>query len=162
MGTARRGEAILKPAGYDSRWHGEVPWHVRIALPLFPGSELVPANLHTTAAPDGLTDVYIDQDKYGEVYAGGLSARQIRVAAATQRPITAQALADQATAAAPASTPKWEIVATEDHAVPTKVEEFMGRRAGATLVYATSGHDVPAAQPGIVDSVIAKAAAAAR
>ena len=29
----RRGEAIVKPAGYDSRWHGEVPWHVRIALP---------------------------------------------------------------------------------------------------------------------------------
>lgn len=26
-------KAILKPAGYDSRWHGEVPWHVRIALP---------------------------------------------------------------------------------------------------------------------------------
>jgi AraC family transcriptional regulator len=32
-GVARRGEAILKPAGYESRWHGEVPWHVRIALP---------------------------------------------------------------------------------------------------------------------------------
>jgi len=128
---------------------------------MFPGSELVPANLHTTAAPGGLTDVYIDQDKYGQVYAGGLSPAQIRVAAATQRPITAQALADAATAAAPASTPKWEIVATEDNAVPTKVEEFMGRRAGATLVYANSGHDVPAAQPGIVDGVIIKAAAIA-
>jgi pimeloyl-ACP methyl ester carboxylesterase len=128
---------------------------------MFPGSELVPANLHTTAAPGGLTDVYIDQDKYGQVYAGGLSPAQIRVAAATQRPITAQALADDATVAAPASTPKWEIVATQDHAVPTQLEEFMGRRAGATLVYANSGHDVPAAQPGIVDSVIVKAAAVA-
>jgi pimeloyl-ACP methyl ester carboxylesterase len=128
---------------------------------IFPGSELVSANLHTAPAPGGLTDVYIDQGKYGEVYAGGLSPAQIRVAAATQRPITAEALADPATAAAPASTPKWEIVATEDHAVPTKLEEFMGQRAGATLVYADSGHDVPAAQPGIVDSVIAKAAAVA-
>ena len=128
---------------------------------IFPGSELVSANLHTTDAPGGLTDVYIDQDKYGQVYAGGLSPSRIRVAAATQRPITAQALADPATLAAPASTPKWEIVATEDNAVPTKLEEFMGRRAGATLVYAPSGHDVPAAQPEIVDGVIVRAATVA-
>jgi AraC family transcriptional regulator len=31
-GGLRRGDATIKPAGFDSRWHGDVPSHVRIAL----------------------------------------------------------------------------------------------------------------------------------
>jgi pimeloyl-ACP methyl ester carboxylesterase len=154
-------DPAVKALVYVAAFIPQVGESVNSLNSMFPGSELVPANLHTTNAPGGLTDVYIDQDTYGQVYAGGLSPAQIRVAAATQRPITAQALADPATVAAPASTPKWEIVATQDNAVPTKLEEFMGKRAGAALVYAQSGHDVPAAQPGVVDSVIVKAAAVA-
>jgi pimeloyl-ACP methyl ester carboxylesterase len=125
---------------------------------MFAGSELVPDNLHFAAAPGGLTDVYINADAYHEVYAGGLKDGEAAIAAATQRPITAEALGEAATLGAPAGTPKWMIVATEDHAVPTEVQEFMAERAGATVTEVESGHDVPAVQPQAVAQVIAQAA----
>jgi hypothetical protein len=43
------------------------------------------------------------------------------------------------------------------HAIPPQAEFFMAKRAGAHIVATNSGHDVPAAQPGAVDSVILQA-----
>jgi pimeloyl-ACP methyl ester carboxylesterase len=123
----------------------------------FPGSLLQGTNLVTRAEPGG-TDIYINPADFGAVYAGGLSKSQIAIAAVVQRPITAAALADPATVNPPASVPKWEIVALEDHAIPTKAELFMANRAHARIVTTHSGHDVPAARPGVVDSVILQAA----
>jgi len=123
----------------------------------FPGSQLVADNFVIRPQPDG-TDIYLRQDKYGQVYAGGLSAADIRVASVTQRPITLAALTDPATAAAPADLPKWMVVATDDHAVPTPLQYFMAQRASAHVITARSGHDVPAAQPQIVDRAIIAAA----
>jgi pimeloyl-ACP methyl ester carboxylesterase len=123
----------------------------------FPGSELQGSNLITRAEPGG-TDIYINPADFGAVYAGGLSQSQIAIAAVAQRPITAAALADPATVNPPASVPKWEIVALDDHAIPTKAEIFMANRAHAHIVTTHSGHDVPAAQPGVVDSVVLAAA----
>jgi len=122
----------------------------------FPGSELTGSNLVERAEPGG-TDIYINPADFGAVYAGGLSPAQTAVAAVTQRPITASALADPATVNPPASVPKWEIVALEDHAIPTQAEIYMANRARATIVTTNSGHDVPAARPGVVDSVILQA-----
>jgi pimeloyl-ACP methyl ester carboxylesterase len=122
-----------------------------------PGSELTGSNLITRPEPTG-TDIYINPATFGQVYAGGLSQSEIATAAAEQRPITASALSDPATVNPPASTPKWEIVALEDHAIPTKTEFFMAQRAQATVVPANCGHDVPAARPRIVDATILKAA----
>jgi pimeloyl-ACP methyl ester carboxylesterase len=122
----------------------------------FPGSELTGSNLIERAEPGG-TDIYINPADFGAVYAGGLSPAQTAVAAVTQRPITAAALADPATVNPPASVPKWEIVALDDHAIPTQAEIYMANRAHATIVTTNSGHDVPAARPGVVDSVILQA-----
>jgi pimeloyl-ACP methyl ester carboxylesterase len=126
----------------------------------FPGSLLQGSNLVERAEPSG-TDIYINPADFGEVYAGGLSKSQIAVAAVTQRPITASALGDPATVNPPASVPKWEIVALEDNAIPTQAELFMANRAHAHLVTTHSGHDVPAARPGVVDSTIVQAAQSA-
>ena len=95
------------------------------------------------------------------MYAGGLSPAQVAIAAVVQRPITAAALGDPATVNPPADTPKWEIVALQDHAIPTKAEFFMAARADAHVVTVNSGHDVPAAAPRVVDSVILQAAQSA-
>jgi pimeloyl-ACP methyl ester carboxylesterase len=126
----------------------------------FPGSLLQGSNLVTRTEPGG-TDIYINPADFGQVYAGGLSQSQIAVAAVTQRPITASALADPATVNPPASVPKWEIVALQDHAIPTQAEQFMASRAHAHVVSTNSGHDVPAARPGVVDSTIVQAAQSA-
>ena len=122
----------------------------------FPGSELQGSNLVTRTEPGG-TDIYINPADFGEVYAGGLSASQISIASVTQRPITAAALAEPTTVNPPASVPKWEIVALDDNAIPAAAETFMANRAHAHIVTTHSGHDVPAARPGVVDSVILQA-----
>ena len=122
----------------------------------FPGSLLQGSNLVERAEPGG-TDIYINPADFGAVYAGGLSAAQTAIAAVTQRPITASALNDPATVNPPASVPKWKIVALEDHAIPTQAEFYMAKRADARIVTTNSGHDVPAARPGVVDSVILQA-----
>jgi pimeloyl-ACP methyl ester carboxylesterase len=124
---------------------------------MFPGSELQGSNLIERPEPGG-TDLYINPADFGEVYGGGLSQSQIAVASVVQRPIAASALQDPATVNPPASVPKWEIVALEDHAIPTQAEIFMADRAHAHIVTTNSGHDVPAARPGVVDSVVLDAA----
>jgi pimeloyl-ACP methyl ester carboxylesterase len=124
---------------------------------MFPGSELQGDNLIARPEPGG-TDLYINPADFGEVYGGGLSKSQIAVASVVQRPIAASALQDPATVNPPASVPKWEIVALEDNAIPAKAEIFMANRAHAHIVTTNSGHDVPAARPGVVDSVILDAA----
>ena len=124
---------------------------------MFPGSELQGGNLVTRVEPDG-TDIYINPADFGEVYAGGLSKSEIAIASVVQRPITASALADPATVNPPASVPKWEIVALDDHAIPAQAELFMANRAHAHIITTHSGHDVPAARPGVVDSVVLAAA----
>lgn len=126
-----------------------------------PGSLLTNENLVVRPSPSG-TDLYIKQDVFGKVYAGGLPRIVADTAAVVQRPITAEALGEAATVAPPAATPKWQIVATEDRAIPTVTQQFMAERVGATVVKARSGHDVPAAQPLVVTKVIVDAARSVR
>jgi pimeloyl-ACP methyl ester carboxylesterase len=123
----------------------------------FPGSQLQGSNLLTRAEPGG-TDIYINPADFASVYAGGLSPAQVAIASVVQRPITAAALGEATTVDPPAATPKWEIVALEDHAIPTQAELFMANRAHAHIITTHSGHDVPAARPGVVDSVVLTAA----
>jgi len=127
----------------------------------FPGSLLAGGNLVTRSIPGGGTDIYINPADFAKVYAGGLGRAAVSIAAVVQRPITAAALGDPATVSPPAATPKWEIVALHDNAIPTKAEYWMAHRAHAHIVTANSGHDVPAATPGVVDNVILQAVHAA-
>jgi len=124
---------------------------------MYPGSLLADSNLVTRTEPTG-TDIYVNPATFGQVYAGGLSPRAIGIAAAVQRPIQASALSDAATVNPPASIPKWEIVALEDNAIPTKAQIFMAQRAQATIVKTHSGHDVPQAKPEVVVNTILTAA----
>ncbi|MFF4015364.1 hypothetical protein [Streptomyces sp. NPDC001843] len=58
----------------------------------------------------------------------------------------------------PARTPKWAVISTEDHAVPTAAQKFEAKRVGAHISYPRSGHDVPSTSPGAVDRAIVAAA----
>ncbi|MFC8434118.1 alpha/beta fold hydrolase [Streptomyces sp. NPDC057253] len=124
----------------------------------FPGSRLTPENLRTVPLPGGDTDVYIKADKYGSVYGNGLSKPAIEVASVTQEPIAFSAFSDKATVNPPAKTPKWAVVATEDHAVPTAAQKYQADRVGAHVIRARSGHDVPSISPAAVNRAIVAAA----
>ncbi|WP_432838074.1 alpha/beta fold hydrolase [Dactylosporangium sp. CA-092794] len=124
----------------------------------FEGSLLTPDNLIARPTADGRTDLYIRADRFGEVYAGGVSPEGVEVAAGAQRPITAEALGGALTAAPVRKLPSWQVVASKDHAVPTELQLFLAARAGATVITADSGHDVPAARPDAVVQAITEAA----
>lgn len=122
----------------------------------FPGSLLTPDNLVARTTADGKTDLYIRSDRYEEVYAGGLSPEGVAAAAVAQRPITGEALGGVLSAAPDAGIPRFQVVATADHAVPTELQRWGAERAGATILEADSGHDVPAARPEIVARAISE------
>ncbi|MFF4115806.1 alpha/beta fold hydrolase [Streptomyces sp. NPDC001714] len=124
----------------------------------FPGSQLISENFRTVPLPGGDTDVYLKADKYGTVYGNGLSKSAIGVASVTQEPVALSAFTDKATVNPPAKTPKWAVISTEDHAVPTAAQKFEANRVGAHIIYTRSGHDVPSISPGAVDRAIVAAA----
>ena len=126
----------------------------------YPGSLLTPDNLIEVPTPEGRTDLYIRPERYEKVYAGGLSAEQVRIAAFAQRPITSEALGGVVTAVPADDLPRWQVVATNDHAVPTELQRFLADRAGAKIIEAHCGHDVPAARPKqVIEAVLAAAGA---
>ncbi|MEU6348251.1 alpha/beta hydrolase [Streptomyces sp. NPDC047072] len=124
----------------------------------FPGSQLVAQNFRTVPLPDGDTDVYLKADKFGTVYGNGLSKSALSAASVTQEPVALSAFTDKATVNPPAKTPKWAVISTEDHAVPTAAQKFGAERVGAHITYTRSGHDVPAISPEAVNRAIVAAA----
>ncbi|MGW3956917.1 alpha/beta hydrolase [Streptomyces sp. NPDC004752] len=124
----------------------------------FPGSQLTAENFRTVPLPGSDTDVYLKADKYGTVYGNGLSKSALAVASVTQEPVALSAFTAKATVNPPAKTPKWAVIATEDHAVPTAAQKFQANRVGAHIIYTRSGHDVPSISPGAVDRAIVAAA----
>lgn len=128
----------------------------------FPGSLLTPDNLLAHPAADGRTDLYIRPEKFGQVYAGGLSDAQIAIAAFAQRPVTSQALGGAVTQVPSAGVPRWQVVATGDNSVPTELQRFMAERADAHVIEANCGHDVAVAQPAkVLEAILAAAGDAA-
>ncbi|WP_209305797.1 alpha/beta fold hydrolase [Mycobacterium sp. PS03-16] len=130
----------------------------------FPGAELGPAlDPVTFPLPDGNTgeDLYIRQDEFRRVFAADVPPDVADLMAATQRPITAAALAEPASKAAWKTIPSWNMVTTGDLAIPAESMRFMGERAGATNSEIDASHAVTVSQPDAVADLIKEAANAA-
>lgn len=97
----------------------------------FPGNELGSA-LDPVPVPDGnggmLTDLYIQPEKFRQVFAADVPPEVAELMVATQRPITSEALEEKATAAAWRTIPSWTLVTRQDLAVPAEAQVFMARR----------------------------------
>jgi pimeloyl-ACP methyl ester carboxylesterase len=129
----------------------------------FPGAELGPA-LHPVPfpLPNGTsgTDLYIKQDEFHRVFAADVVPEVAELMAATQRPITEAALNDPAAEAAWRNIPSWNMVTTEDLAIPAEAMRFMGERAKSKTVEIDASHAVTVSQPGAVADLIGEAARA--
>jgi pimeloyl-ACP methyl ester carboxylesterase len=127
----------------------------------FPGGELGPA-LDSVPFPAGTgeigTDLYIQQERFREVFAADVAPEVAELMAATQRPIAASALEDIATRAAWKTIPSWTLVTTQDLAIPADSMRFMAARAGSTTVEIDASHAVTVSQPGVVADLIDDAA----
>jgi pimeloyl-ACP methyl ester carboxylesterase len=126
----------------------------------FPGSQITPAALNFVASPGAVTDVYIKPALFRGILAGDLPASQAAELAATQRPAASVALTEPSGPPAWAAIPSWDVIGTEDHAIPPAAQEFMAARAHATVIKVDAAHLSMISRPGAVTSVIEAAARA--
>ncbi|WP_329530427.1 alpha/beta hydrolase [Streptomyces sp. NBC_01450] len=140
----------------------------------FPGSHLsddpdapVPTAINAVpiTQPDGSTaiDLYLKPDKYRDVFLSNrLSRSAAAELAATQRPVTAQALGEPSGTPAWKTIPSWYLVARSDHAIPAAAEQFMASRAHAHTTVLNAPHAAQMTNPKAVTKLVEQAAATAR
>jgi pimeloyl-ACP methyl ester carboxylesterase len=131
----------------------------------YPGSEIVNAlNQVPFTNADGSTgtDLYIQADKFKEVFADDLPAATTKLMSAEQRPFAANSLTDLTGAAAWHDIPSYGIVADADKAIPPAVERWEYQRARAKKIVEVPGasHVVMISHPDVVENLIEQAAAA--
>lgn len=123
----------------------------------FPGAQLGAA-LDTVPIPlpGGGTgsDLSIRPEEFRKVFAADVPEDVADLMAATQRPITSAALEEPATTAAWKTIPSWNLVTTDDLAIPAASMRFMGERAGAHTVEVTASHAVTVSRPDAVAALI--------
>jgi pimeloyl-ACP methyl ester carboxylesterase len=110
-------------------------------------------------APSGM-DAYVKQSVFPGCFANGLPASEAAVLAATQRPLATNAFTDPSGTPAWATIPSWDIVGMNDHIVTPAEQLFMAHRAHAHITEVNAPHLSMIANPGVVASVIIRAAQA--
>lgn len=129
----------------------------------FPGNELGPALRPVpVSGPDGQTvnDLYIQQERFREVFAADVPPDVADLMAVTQRPIVADALEGKAARAAWKTIPSWTMVTLQDLAVPARSQRFMAERARSHTVEVDASHAVTVSRPSAVAELIDAAARA--
>jgi pimeloyl-ACP methyl ester carboxylesterase len=81
------------------------------------------------------TDVSVKIEAFPELFAAGVDPGQARTWAVSQRPLSAAAFGERASAAAWKSKPAWGIVASADRAVNPDLERFGYERAGFRKIF---------------------------
>ncbi|GAB2533149.1 alpha/beta hydrolase [Nocardia heshunensis] len=129
----------------------------------FPDSDLAAHLVYTPfpveAAEPG-TDVSVEIDAFPAVFAAGVDPVRARVFAVSQRPLSAAAFGEPASAAAWRTKPGWGIVSAADRTINPEVERFGYQRAGLRkVVELDAPHLVMQTHPEEVAAVITGALA---
>jgi pimeloyl-ACP methyl ester carboxylesterase len=128
---------------------------------MFPGSTLG-ETLQPVPRSDGTTDLSIAADRFQAQFAADVPTAQAARMAATQRPVTQEALG------APSGEhplwrgrPSWFVFGEEDRNIPAALEHHMARRARAhrTIEIPGASHAIPVAHPHATTELILEAAA---
>ena len=127
----------------------------------FPGATLGTA-LSPVPLSEGRNDLYIKQAQFREPFAADLPASAVKLAAATQRPITDVAFGEPSGEPAWKTVPTWSIYGSADHAIPAAAQAFMAERAKVKRVQVIEGasHVVMLSHPAEVAKMIREAAIA--
>jgi pimeloyl-ACP methyl ester carboxylesterase len=111
---------------------------------------------------DGTTDLYIDREIFREQFCADVPAPEAARLAATQRPVTLQAL-EEPSGERPLwkQLPSWWLIGGEDRNIPPALQHFMAHRAGArrTVELPTASHAAPVSHPDNTAHLILEATA---
>ena len=124
----------------------------------FPSLAMGPL-VRPTELADGSVEVSIDPVQFPEVFGADIRPEDAAFLAISQRPVSATAFDDPATAAAWRTKPSWAVFGTGDRPVAPDLQRFQYDRAGSTMTELEgASHLVMLSQPEIVAGVIAEAA----
>jgi pimeloyl-ACP methyl ester carboxylesterase len=122
-------------------------------------STLMPSPYEAPGAAGG-PDFFIRIADFHETFCADLPDGVAATMAVSQRPLSAAAFTESATAAGWKSVPSWFLVSERDNAISPEAERFMAERMGATTESIDGSHAAFIAQPDVAASLILKAVAA--
>jgi pimeloyl-ACP methyl ester carboxylesterase len=113
------------------------------------------------ALTDGTVEASIDPARFHDVFCADLPDADAAFMAISQRPVSATAFDDPATAAAWRVKPSWAVFGTADRPVAPELHRFSYGRAGSTVTEVEgASHFLMLSQPDVVARVIGEAAIA--
>jgi pimeloyl-ACP methyl ester carboxylesterase len=118
------------------------------------GTALLQRQYPTGSGSETAVELYVDPDKFHEVFAADLPAEQSAVLGASQRPVAASAFDDVTGVPAWRTLPSWAVVGTGDKAAGADVTREHAKRAGSQLTELDGSHLTFVAQPQAVADVI--------
>jgi pimeloyl-ACP methyl ester carboxylesterase len=90
--------------------------------------------------PDAAGFLYIDREKFHEVFSQDVSTAEALVMAATQKPINSVVFEQAVDNAAWKTIPSWYLVSQEDQAILPELQRFMAKRMGAKTTEIAASH----------------------
>ncbi|MBD2000100.1 alpha/beta hydrolase [Leptolyngbya sp. FACHB-541] len=120
-----------------------------------------PPPLATAIVADTAGFLYIDREKFHEVFAKDVSPVEARVLAVTQKPPASLAFGQSLDSAAWKTIPSWYLVSQEDQAINPELQRFMADRIGAKTTEIKASHVSYISQPREVANLIIEAATSA-
>jgi pimeloyl-ACP methyl ester carboxylesterase len=118
------------------------------------------APLSKAIVPDAANFLYIDRDKFHDLFAQDVSEAEARVMAATQKPIASAAFDQSVNSIAWKTIPSWYLVTQNDRAINPELQRFMAKRIGAKTTEIKSSHVPFISHPKEVAKLIKAAATA--
>jgi pimeloyl-ACP methyl ester carboxylesterase len=122
------------------------------------GARFAPPPLNSALAPDAAGFLYIDREKFHDVFCQDVPAAEARIMAATQKPVNGSAFGALTVNAAWKGIPSWYIVCSDDRAINPELERFYAKRIGATTTEIKASHVPFLSHPKEVARVIEDAA----
>jgi pimeloyl-ACP methyl ester carboxylesterase len=110
--------------------------------------------------PDGSVEVSVDPARFHDVFCADVPDADAAFMTISQRPVSATAFDDSATAAAWRTKPSWAVFGTADYPVAPDLHRFSYDRAGSSVTEVEgASHFLNRSQPDIVADVIREAVA---
>ena len=126
----------------------------------FPSLAMGPL-VRPVSLPDGSLQLSIDPARFRDVFCADIPDADAAFLAISQRPVSATAFDDPATAAAWRAKPSWAVFGTADRPVAPELHRFSCHRAGSTVTEVDgASHYLMMSQPDIVAGVIRDAVTA--
>src|SRR6185295_6242927 len=101
--------------------------------------------------------LFLERAKFAASFAADVDADKAAFMADSQVPWGVDALGGAVSKPAWKSKPSWYLVSTRDKMIPPPAQQFMAKRAGATVSEIAGSHSVCVSQPNAVATLIEKA-----